>query len=115
MQSKLSEYRAGRYTLSPEAFNTLKENGLLNRLNDVLEKAAIISHSLGNRRYHDFVIDVRGTHIYRVTNVLNTHHANDFIVWEPCPTCSEKYTNENTRCGTCGGKGEVKVLRKLTK
>jgi hypothetical protein len=104
---------------TPEVLAFVKTHGLgLAQLEDMLRHAALCSHEKGNRRYHDWVFQLRQGVIFRMTDVRtgassdtirssNLHLApGEFLVYEDCTECRGK------GCRHCDG-GQVPRVRRL--
>jgi hypothetical protein len=115
VRSESSESQ-GRYLLTLEAEQALSGSGLLDRLDEVIGRAAIVTHPDGNRRYHEWIFDVRGATVERATRIRRAD-GEEFVVWEECPECAgdpDLDDGSGMKCSACGGVGEVRVRRRLT-
>lgn len=89
-------------------------------LDNMLDRAARISHDQGNRRYHDWVFDVEGKIVKKMGNLQKgcfsakipssqPMNPDQFIVWEDCEIC------EGDGCQSCNYEGAYRLVRQLTK
>jgi hypothetical protein len=94
----------------------LRRTGLVDRLDDILAKSAIVSHPRGNRRFHHWIFDIREGKVIQVTDLRSQSpdvDTRDFIVWEQCE-CVDNF-EAVADCKICCGRGEVKLTRRLPK
>lgn len=89
-------------------------------LHTMVTFASPFTHEWGNRRYHDYVFDVRGLEVLRVGNLRigtnsgiirdNAPNADEFFTtYDPCGNC------DGDGCHLCNNEGTVAVQRRATK
>lgn len=82
------------------------------QVEDMVAKAALVKHSRGNRRYHDWVFDVRKEKESTVVVRMSRLHSPVKIVSKPgypvlfevCPDC------DSDGCKECGWTGELEIV-----
>lgn len=97
------------WSLSAQAASEFARLGLMEMVDAVLARAAIVSHPDGNRRYYNLVLKVVGSMVQKVTDL---DKEKSFIVYEECPLCEGRQTNRSGGpCPRCNGIGELRVVR----
>ncbi len=87
---------------------------MLGRVDEMVDHAAIATHRLGNRRYHNLVLLVVRGMLVRITDVeQQPDDPRKFVVFEECD-CGVGY-GADPDCPGCGGSGEVRVERMAPK
>lgn len=73
-----------------------------------VRKAARFSHEFGNRRYHEWIFEVRGEQVLRMVTLDPVeqfeHSMSPMVAYELCEECN------GDGCKACGWHGEVKVI-----
>jgi hypothetical protein len=96
------------HKLSKQVQRVIKaENISLEELATMLRKAAITTHSRGNRRFHSWIFDMSDTHVDRMTLdeliELDKPGSLELTVHDDCPEC------DGEGCRLCHWVGEVVI------
>ena len=93
---------AKTYILTKYALEDADKLGIpVEQLQDMLQKSARVSHSLGNRRYHDYVFEVQGDEVFTVARFDDGQ-----ITLYVCQTCKDKKKIAVfDPCSLCDGEG----------
>lgn len=95
-------------TASPEVQEVLNDEGIgAGEFQQMVKSAAIITHGLGNRRFHQWVFEVKGQHVTKMNRWIKEvtrQGSMDMVAHEECEHC------EGSGCDHCDYVGQVRVL-----
>lgn len=100
-----------KYDALPEVLKYCIRHGITaDQLFGMVDQAARFSQGRCNRRYHDWLFELKGNCVVYITPFLEkrpvpTPGPNEFLVYEECEQC------EGKGCRLCNGVGEVPVIR----
>lgn len=94
--------------LTQDVLDVLHDNNISQEeLHEMLRQAAIITHTLGNRRFHNWLFRIRGgvcEGMYPWIREVHKRGTIDLTIHEECEHC------EGVGCGFCDNVGEVRVI-----
>jgi hypothetical protein len=95
-------------TASPEVQEVLTDEGIgWDEFQQMVKSAAIVTHGLGNCRFHQWLFEVKGAHVTRMNHWIKEvtrYGSMDMVVHEECEHC------EGSGCDHCDYVGQVRVL-----
>lgn len=101
----------------PEVMAFAKTQGIsLHQLEDMCQKAALITHEDGNRRFHNWIMLVKQGQLQRITDVRTGvssdtlsagPKAGEFLMYDECPAC------HGETCERCDFTGQVPMVHRL--
>lgn len=95
--------------IAPQVERTIKsENIALEELDAMVKKAAITTHEFGNRRFHNWIFDIKQGKVWKMVQdrevpVRIVQSSMSLTAHEDCPDC------EGDGCKECAYTGEVVV------
>jgi len=104
-----------QFRFSNSVLEFAKRNGISAlELERMLEKSAVITHELGNRRYHDWVFKLESVTVRFMSPItekpdrvpLEVAGPGEFLVYEECEVCL------GDGCEACNYQGDNPVYRR---
>lgn len=93
---------------SAEVLDVLKDEGISQEeFQSMLTSAALITHGLGNRRFHNWLFRIRGDQcvtMNRWVREITRPSTEDMVVHEDCEHC------DGAGCEHCDHIGQVRVI-----
>lgn len=113
------------YRFTPSVTAYAKRRGIdPNALQDMVQRAAMVTHEQGNRRFHEWVFLIDGQLVKWMApfasstqkDKINRNHPHpgpgEFLVWEPCEECEDE-NGVSQGCKHCEFEGDRPVIRRL--